>query len=185
MSFIRPEARTALWRWREVALGALVAGLGLWLILTAHGVLNWLGWPIAALGLAFLIAGLQRARIRLKSGGVGLIELDEAQLTCFLPGQGGVTVPLPSVIRIEIESGRVPTWCFTDEQGRTAQIPASAEGAERLIDALAHFPGADYARVAEASRSGATATFLIWRLGRAQRAATSLTQSAQIPRRLH
>ena len=37
MSFIRPEARAALWRWREVLAGAGVGALGIWMGLTGLG----------------------------------------------------------------------------------------------------------------------------------------------------
>ncbi|MEZ5715324.1 MAG: hypothetical protein R3D85_09225 [Paracoccaceae bacterium] len=164
MSLIRPEARAALWRWREVLLGAAVTALGANWALTAFGVMGWLGWPVLALGLILLIAGLQRARVRPRAGGAGLVELDEAQLSYFLP-EGGVIVPLADVVRIEIVTAPpdVLTWVFTDGSGRAARIPASAAGAERLLDALSHFPGASFGQVIEASSARGANAFVIWR----------------------
>lgn len=163
MTLIRPEARAAMWRWREVLLGAAVTALGANWAFSAFGVMGWLGWPVLILGLVLLIAGLQRARVRPRAGGAGLVELDEAQLSYFLP-EGGVIVPLSDVVRIEIVTAPPDalTWVFTDATGRAARIPAAAVGAERLLDALAHFPGASYGRVIEASSERRVGAFVIW-----------------------
>ena len=168
MSLIRPEAREALWRWREVLVGALITALGANWAFTGFGLLKWLGWLVLGLGFVLLAAGLQRARVRPRSGGIGLVELDEAQLSYFVPathGPGaGVMVPLELVRKIEIETapGGVMVWVFTDAEGRRAYIPASAPGAERLLDALSHFPGARYQKVVEASAARGKNSFVIW-----------------------
>ena len=47
MSLIRPEARAALHRWREVMASAVLAGLGLWLI----GLGGWVLIPAGPPGL--------------------------------------------------------------------------------------------------------------------------------------
>ena len=163
MSFVRPEMREALWRWREVLIGAAITAVGANWALTAYGLLAWLGWPVLIIGLALLVAGVQRARVKQRTGGAGVVELDEAQLTYFLP-QGGVVVPLAEIARIEIETtpGGAGRWVFTDLKGQRAMIPADAVGAERLLDALAHFPGASYNRVIEASGADGAQSFVIW-----------------------
>lgn len=163
MSLIRPEARAAIWRWREVLLGALVTALGANWAFTGLGLLKWLGWVVLALGLALLSAALQRARVRPRSGGVGVVELDEAQLSYLMP-QGGVLVPLALVKKIEIETARggEMIWIFTDGEGKHAHIPAAAVGAERLLDALSHFPGARYGQVVAASAAKEKNRFVIW-----------------------
>ncbi len=166
MSLVRPEARAAIWRWREVLAGVLVTALGANWALGGIGLMRWIGWPVLIIGLALLVAGLQRARIRPRSGGVGVVELDEAQLTYFLP-EGGVVVPLSLIARIEIEAlgdagrGEI-VWVFTDREGQEARIPASAAGAERLLDALAQFPGAHYQKVIAASATRKPENFVIW-----------------------
>jgi len=163
MNLIRAEARAALWRWREVLLGAAITALGAQWAFASFGLMVWLGWAVAAIGVAFLIAGLQRARVRPRSGGSGLVELDEAQLSYFLP-EGGVVIPLEQVVRIEIVTdGRDALfWVFADVSGREARIPAAAAGAERLLDALSQFPGAHYGRVIEASTTSDANSFVIW-----------------------
>ena len=171
MSLIRPEARAAIWRWREVLAGGAITALGVNWAFAGFGLTRWLGGAILVLGLVFLIAGLQRARVRPRSGEAGLVELDEAQLSYFLP-EGGVIVPLEQVVRIEITAapGDMLHWCFADNAGHIARIPAGAAGAERLLDALSHFPGASYRKVIEASAATEPKTFVIWQ---------------QEPRRLH
>lgn len=167
MSLIRPEARAALWRWREVLIGALITALGANWAFGSFGVMGWLGWLVLAVGLALLVAGLQRARVKPRRGGPGVIELDEGQLA-YLHPENGAIVALPAVIRIEIETtGAGPFeddlfWRFFQNNGYSARIPASAVGSERLFDALAGFPGADYRQVIAASGSTERHVFVIW-----------------------
>ncbi|WP_322866409.1 hypothetical protein U5922_009500 [Aquicoccus sp. G2-2] len=163
MNFFRPQAREAVWRWREVIIGAAVTALGANWAFTGFGLLRWLGWVVLVFGLALLMAGLQRARVRPVTGGVGVVDLDEAQLSYFRP-EGGVIVPLSQVGRIEIETtpDAAMTWVFTLRDGQRARIPASAVGGERLLDALSHFPGAQYRNVIEASAAEAAQRFVIW-----------------------
>ncbi len=167
MNFIRPEVRAALWRWREVLLGAVITALGANWAFGSFGVMGWLGWVVLVVGLSLLIAGLQRARVRPRSGGPGVVELDEGQLS-YLHPENGAIVTLPAVIRIEIETtGAGPVeddlfWRFFQNNGYRARIPASAVGGERLFDSLAGFPGADYQKVIEASGSTEPHVFVIW-----------------------
>ena len=169
MSFIRPEARAAIWRWRDVIAGALVLALGAYWGLGTGGLLRWVGFALMALGTVFVVTGLQRGRF-LRFGqaqSTGMIELDERQLTYFGVG-AGVVVPLGTVTRIEIETNdRGPLeddvfWRFTMGEGGIARIPATALGHEKLFDALSAFPGADYEKVIVASASVDNARFLIW-----------------------
>ena len=167
MSLIRPEAGAVLWRWREVLVGLAGALLGASWAFTSFGVLQWLGWPVLILGLALVVAGLQRARVKPRFGGPGMIELDEGQLT-YLHPESGAIVALPQVVRIEIETtdegpvGDDLFWRFYQADGYAARIPASALGAERLFDALASFPGADYEKVIAASGTAERHVFVIW-----------------------
>ena len=51
MSFLRPEAKAELWRWREVLGGIAVALIGLWLV-AGPGLL------LAIPGYALILAGV-------------------------------------------------------------------------------------------------------------------------------
>ena len=169
MSFIRPEARAALWRWRDVIAGALVLALGLYWGLGTGGILRWIGYAFAGFGVVMVFTGLQRGMFlqRLGRRSAGVIELDERQLTYFGVG-GGVIVPLGAVARIEIETndkrdpGDDVFWRFTLGDDTVMRIPASALGSEKLFDSLSAFPGADYDKVIAASGATDKARFLIW-----------------------
>ncbi len=73
MSLIRPEARAVVWRWREVLAGAGITALGANMLLTGFGLMHVLGWFVLVLGLAVLLTGLQRARVRPSGGGAGVV----------------------------------------------------------------------------------------------------------------
>ncbi|MEO0372922.1 MAG: hypothetical protein AAF231_15810, partial [Pseudomonadota bacterium] len=62
MSFIRPEARAALWRWREALAGASGLGFGLWWLFSGASLTRWIGGAVALAALALLVAGIQRGR---------------------------------------------------------------------------------------------------------------------------
>ena len=145
----------------------MITALGANWAFTGFGLLSWLGWPGLLIGLALLIAGLQRARVRPRSGGPGVIELDERRLT-YLHPEHGTFVDLPAVTRVEIvTTDQGPAvddlfWVFSGAGGQQVEIPGSAVGAEKLFDALASFPGADYQKVIEASGSTGSNHFVIW-----------------------
>ena len=170
MSFVRPELREALYRWREpIASGALIA-VGAWLSFVTTGVPRWLAVAMVGIGVLGLYTGLQRARIRPRSGGRGVVEVDEGQLR-YLTGEGGTFLSLKSVTRIEIETtGDGPGaddlfWIFVTPEG-TTRIPGAAPGSEKLVDALSFFEGARYEQVIAASSSTEPRLFIIWQKGR-------------------
>ncbi|PIE15122.1 MAG: hypothetical protein CSA70_00560 [Rhodobacterales bacterium] len=171
MSFVRPGARAAIWRWREVIAGVAVILVGVHWGYWSFGVLQSLGVALFFVGLAFVAAALRRALVRPRQGGAGVIELDERRLS-FLHPDHGVILDLPDVTRIEIETtGDGPTepdlfWVFTHAGGRRARIPANALGADLLVDALASFPGADYKGVITASGTTVPQHFVIWQKAR-------------------
>lgn len=166
MSLIRPEARDAILRWREVIIGAAVTATGVNWAFGGFGLMRWIGAVVLIIGLGFLVAGVQRARVRPRSGGAGVIELTERQLTFLHPEEGAI-VALSLVTRIEIittgnGSGDDMFWLFHQGDAPAIKIPASAVGAENLLDALSSFTGADYQKVIEASGSARAGRFLIW-----------------------
>ncbi len=170
MSLIRPEAQKQLHRWRECIAGAFIIAVGVWLGFRTSGIAWWFAVALIAFGLFGFYAGLQRARIRPRSGGRGLIELDEGALR-YMTGEGGMVVSLPEVVRVEIETtGEGPMtddlfWLWVTPEG-TARIPASAAGSEKMVDALAGFPGARYEQVIAASGSTEPRLFIVWQKDR-------------------
>ena len=101
MSFIRPEAQAFLWRWREL-LGALaLLLLGLRWAIWGIGLMQITGWACVALALVLGVVGAQRMRFRLGSGGPGVVQVTEGQISYFGPLTGG------AVARSEIETLRL------------------------------------------------------------------------------
>lgn len=161
MSFVRPEVRQFVSRSRECIAGLVIAAGGFWLALVTTGVPRWFAYVVILLGLLTFITGLPRARIRMRQGGRGVVELDEGALRYLTP-EGGAVLALPGVIRIEIETTAGDLfWIWVTDEG-TARIPGSAAGSDKMVDALVHFPGARYEQVIAASASTAPALFIIW-----------------------
>jgi hypothetical protein len=139
--FIRPEARAALWRWREVLAALLLAVVGLWWGLTSFGLLMWLGWAMCGGGAVLAFIGVQRVRFA-RSGGIGVVTVDERRVAYFGPLTGGV-VDLDDLARLEIEPEAYPAphWILTGQDGTRVEIPVDATGSDVLFDAFAALPG--------------------------------------------
>lgn len=169
MSFMRPEARDAFARYREAMVGGGIILLGLWWAIESLGLIKWIGLAVAAFGAAILWSGMRHARIRAGHGGVGVVQVDERQITYLAPVGGGFA-SLDDVGRIEIAKDRagMAVWRF-----RTGNdilfIPVRAEGAEALFDALTALTGADIDGAIRAANTPPYDTVVIW-----QRPAVSL-----------
>ena len=159
MSFIRPEVRASLARWREVIAGAVTLALGLQLALTSYGALFLIGAALALAGAALVVAGVQRARFRSGGGGAGVVDLDERRITYFGPFGGGA-VSVDDLVEIGVDPSR--SWLIRDAHGTHLMIPMNAEGADALFDAFAAVPGLTPARLVEAVRSTPRQYTTIW-----------------------
>ncbi|MEI4232471.1 hypothetical protein [Roseovarius sp. D22-M7] len=141
MSFIRPQARAALWRWREALSGTGLAALGLWWVLGLGGLLHWLGYAVLIIAGAVLVMGVQRARFRNGAGGPGVVRVDEGQVAYFGPLTGGV-VAIRDLDSLTLDpSGHPAHWVLSQRGAPDLHIPVNAEGAEALFDAFAALPG--------------------------------------------
>ena len=167
MSFIRPEAATTLKRWREALIGAVVLMFNLQLAATTSGVLNAIAWVGVLIGAALFVEGVRRARLPDRSGGVGVVDVDERQITYFGP-HGGGSISINELARIKVRTTDLGPaasdffWEFTDREGQRLTIPGDAENASALFDALTVLPGADYEAVIKASGSTTVGEFLVW-----------------------
>ncbi|WP_306152467.1 hypothetical protein [Roseovarius sp. MMSF_3281] len=141
MSFVRPEAMQNLARWREVLIGGAVLALGLWWVLGTGGLLHWIGYAVAAAGLALMVAGFQRARFRGARGGAGVVQVDEGQIAYFGPLTGGAVARSEMTALMLDRSGHPAHWVLRQPGQADLQIPVNAEGAEALFDAFAALPG--------------------------------------------
>lgn len=140
MSLIRPEFTAGLIRWREVIAGALIIGLGLWLIALGGYLLTPLGAGVAALGLGWTLLAYRRIRFAQEVAAPGMVEVDEAQVG-YLGPQGGGFVSIDDLqeIRLLTLRGR-RVWRLKQLDGQALLIPVDAEGADRLFDAFAALP---------------------------------------------
>ncbi|GGD37684.1 hypothetical protein [Sinisalibacter lacisalsi] len=162
MTFIRPELRHELHRWREVIAASAVLALALWWALTGLGLIRWIGWALVVGGAALLWTGIQRARFHGGHGGLGVVEVDERQIAYLAPVGGGIaSLDLLTEVSLGPDRAGLPVWRFRSG-GETLIIPASAEGTAKLFDALTALPGVDIEAAIRASRSRPTHSVVIW-----------------------
>ncbi|MEQ9258146.1 MAG: hypothetical protein RIG84_03515 [Roseovarius sp.] len=162
MSFIRPEARAALWRFREALTGAAAMALGLWWVIGPGGLLTYIGTAIALAGAALTVAGLQRARFRAGGGGPGVVRVDEGQIAYFGPLTGGV-VALSEIEELALDGAARPGhWLLSQPGQPELAIPLNAEGAEALFDVFASLPGIRTERLLSAMRRPAPGRTPLW-----------------------
>lgn len=156
---IRPEVKEALWRWREVLLGLVCVALGLNWILTSYGAVALIGGGIVAIGVALVLSGVQRARFRQSGGGVGVVDVDERQITYFGP-YGGGAMAVDDLCEVATD-GR-GNWLLRDTGGQALLIPMAAEGAEVLFDAFTALPGLGGAELVAASQRSDQEYTVVW-----------------------
>lgn len=162
MSFIRPEAKLALWRWREVLLAAGVAVLGVSWIGGPGGLLGWIGWVLVVAALALAIIGVQRARFRTGAGGPGVVSVDEGQITYLGPLTGGM-VAAREIERLALDPTARPAHWILEQPGQpTLHIPVNAEGAEALFDVFASLPGMRTERMLAELNGASVHPVVIW-----------------------
>lgn len=173
MSFLRPGAVAALGRWAETAAAAGVAGLALWAGIrwTGQGALvGWLALGGAALALFWLRAALLGALARGGAAGPGVVVIREGEVGYLSPWRGGF-VELDQLARVEIyraQPGHDPVWRLVGGDGTALAIPAAAEGAEHLPDALAALPGFSNLAAIGVLRRAEAGSHLVWARGAAR-----------------
>ncbi|WP_204115660.1 hypothetical protein [Shimia biformata] len=161
MSFIRPEARAALWRWREVLAALPVMALGaMWL--SGFGLLQIVGGVVLLAGVVLAFIGWQRARFRSDQAGPGVVQVDEGRVTYFGPLNGGA-VDLREVTLVSLDpTSRPKAWLIRQPQQPDLQIPVNATGAEALFDAFATLPGLRTEFMLTQLNGGADHPVVIW-----------------------
>lgn len=160
--FLRPAARAALWRWREIIAGLAVAALGLWWGITAFGITRWLGWVMLAGGVTLIWTGWQRLRFARGGGGAGVVQIDERRLAYFGPLTGGV-IDLDDLARLVLDpTGKPAHWLLTGTGGQSLTIPVDAEGADQLFDLFAALPGIRTERMLDVLARTPDARVTIW-----------------------
>lgn len=162
MSFIRPEAKLALWRWREVLVAGFVLILGLSWINGPGGLLGWIGWLLVAVAIATAVIGVQRARFRTGTGGQGVVTVDEGQITYFGPLDGGI-IATREIERLALDPTSTPAHWVLEQPGQAVlHIPVNAEGAEALFDVFSALPGLKTEHMLAELNGGSAHPVVIW-----------------------
>ena len=162
MTFFRPEATAALWRWREVLIGVALAVLALWWLAGPGGLLGFVAPAVLVAAGALIMIGLQRGRFRGAGGGLGTVQVDEGQVTYFGPLTGG-TVALREMSRLILDGAQRPAhWRLEQLDHAPVMIPVNADGADFLFDAFASLPGLKTENMLVQLRDAPTKPVLIW-----------------------
>ena len=171
MAFLRPEAIHTLRRWREPALIAVLFALSIWLLWKAIVQSSWIsgviGLAIAGVIGSILYVSYMRARISIDADGPGIVEVREREITYFAPEKGG-TVELDTLLRLQLST--LPSasgdrnWILWVPWGSLV-IPASADGAEQLVETFAALPNLGYEKILRAMRAETQEIFTIWQRG--------------------
>lgn len=162
MSFIRPEARVAIWRWRELIVAALMLLVGLKWAFTAYGVTEVTGWALIMVGLIIAVVGAQRLRFRLGADGPGVVRVDEGQIAYFGPLTGGA-VATSELLRLRLDhTAKPPHWVLEQEGQPPLEIPVNAAGHEALFDVFAALPGLKTERMLSELRRNGPHQVVIW-----------------------
>jgi len=170
---IRPEARAALHRWREVLAGGLLAAMGLYLLPKPGYLLPALGLVLAGLGAGLMVVGLRRLRFRATGDGPGVVQVIEGQIGYFGP-EGGGFLALDDLVALGLTADGAH-WRLTSADGTVLIVPRAAKGAEVLLDAFVRLPGLDPAALVRAASAGpAAADRRLWRRATGQAALTRL-----------
>lgn len=160
--FFRPEAKAALWRWREMLVAAGVALLGLWWIVGPGRLLALPGWAFVLGGIALALVGFQRGRFRGAGDGVGAVQVDEGQVAYFGPLTGGV-VSLAALERLSLDATLTPAhWRLDAPDQAAVLIPVNAAGADALFDAFSKLPGLRTERMLSELRTRRDHAVVIW-----------------------
>lgn len=163
MSFVRPEARAGLWRWREALTGAALAAVALLWVLNSFGLTRVLGFVFLAVAILLVLAGLQRGRFRSRGGGQGVVQLIEGQVSYFGPLTGGA-IALSELAALSLDGRASPAhWLLVPEQGAPLHIPVTAEGADALFDAFTGLPGLKTEHLLRIKNSGGRGLNVVWR----------------------
>ena len=162
MSFIRPEAQAALWRWREILAAGLLLLLGLRWALGSAGLVIWVGWGLVALAIGLAVIGAQRLRFRLGVGGPGVVQVDEGQIGYFGPLTGGA-VALSELDLLALDhTAKPPHWVLQQSGQPPLHIPVNASGSDALFDAFASLPGLKTERMLTELRRPGPHQVVIW-----------------------
>ncbi|MQY42394.1 hypothetical protein GG681_07045 [Epibacterium sp. SM1969] len=162
MSFIRPEARAALWHWRELIAAAALGLFGLRWVLWSFGFWQVAGWVLIAAAIVIAVVGGQRLRFRLGGAGPGVVRVDEGQIAYFGPLTGGA-VAASELERLRLDHTSKPAHWLLEQPGQAPlAIPVNASGADALFDVFSSLPGLKTERMLEEMHRSGPHQVVIW-----------------------
>lgn len=162
MNFIRPEARAAIWRWRELLAAGVIAVVGASWAAGPGGLLGWVGWALIVAAAALAIIGIQRARFRTGTGGPGVVQVDEGQIAYFGPLTGGA-VSTSELERLVLDPTSQPTHWLLHQPGQPIlHVPINAEGVDALFDVFSVLPGFNTEKMLSTLRKPGGHPVVIW-----------------------
>lgn len=163
MEFVRPEIRIWIWRWREALIGLAVLLLGFYWALKGLGIMAIVGFLLVLAGTLLIGAGIQRARFRIGSGGTGVVQVDEGQVTYYGPIDGGsVAVADLTLVELAPSQKSQPDWILHSPGAAPLRVPTNAEGAEALFDVFAALDGIQTERMLSQLNSAADRQVVVW-----------------------
>lgn len=160
-NLIRPDAAQTLRRWSEVLMSIAVLGLGIYWAFASFGVVRWIGYAVAALGVALLWSAWQRARFTARGVGPGVVQVVEAEIRYFGPRGGGFAA-ISAILALRLSADGA-FWLLETEDGEILVVPRAAKGAEALFDAFSLLPGLEMERLLQIVAQGpAPKARMIW-----------------------
>lgn len=174
MTFLRPEAKAQLMRWREVLVGGAMVLLGLWWLIGPGRLLVLPAIALLIAGAGLIWVGVQRARFRSGGQGPGSVSIDEGQITYFGPSTGGA-VALREMAQLTLDKTQFPAhWRLAQPGQPELLIPVNADGAEALFDAFATLPGLRTERMLQLLQGPEQGAIVIWQKDLGSRAELSV-----------
>ncbi len=164
MNFIRPEARAAMSKWRDLLIGLALIAAGLLWLGSAHGFLVYVAGAVTLLGAVLAFDGLRRGRFLMArvGQGPGVVVVDEGEVTYLGPLSGG-SVALAELDRLVLDpTGRPAHWVLESAGQPALHIPVNAEGADALFDAFALLPGLRTGHMLDQLNAHAPHASVIW-----------------------
>jgi hypothetical protein len=134
MDFIRPELLSGFIRFRDAIAGVGVSVLGVYWALSSSGGLAIIGISLAVAGALLVFAGIQRGRFRTGAGGLGVVMVDEGQVTYYGPREGGSAI-ISELQRVELNPAAEysPEWILHQPDNGPLRIPTNAEALRHCL----------------------------------------------------
>ncbi len=164
MEFVRPELRQIFWRYSDAIIGVVISVLGVGWALSSVGFMVILGYSVFIAGALLIFAGIQRGRFKGDRDGVGVVSVDEGQVTYFGPFDGG-SVHVDDLMQVDID--QCPTggrgWLLLPGSGDPLCIPMNAIGADALFDVFNSLEGMRTHRLIALLEQSANDHVMVWR----------------------